>query len=285
LTSKRHLSSCPEGVAVLLVRDPGAAFARIVRLFFPQALEPLGLLGNGISDGAHVSAGADLEPDVSVEFGAVIASGVSIGSGTRIGAQTTIAPGVKIGRNCNIGPQVAIQHCVLGDNVILHPGVRIGQDGFGYSSSAEGHAKIPQVGRVIIQDDVEIGANACVDRGALRDTLIGEGTKIDNLVQIGHNVTVGRHCIIVSGVSLAGSVTLGDFVAIGGHTVINNHVVIGTGARIGAVSAVREDVPPGERWAGVPAQPAKQWIRGLIALARLAKEDRGSRAESKRGAG
>jgi UDP-3-O-[3-hydroxymyristoyl] glucosamine N-acyltransferase len=281
LTNTRHLQSCPDGVAVLLARDPGSAFASIVRQFFPQALQPFGLMGNGIADDAHVSAQAILEPDVTVEAGAVVAAGASIGSGTRVGAQTTIAPGVTIGRNCNIGPQVSIQHSIIGDNVILHPGVRLGQDGFGYSSSAQGHAKIPQVGRVIIQDDVEIGANACVDRGALRDTIIGEGTKIDNIVQIGHNVAVGRHCIIVSGVSLAGSVTLGDFVAIGGHTVVNNHVTIGMGAQIGAVSAVREDVPAGARWAGVPAQPAKQWIRGIVALGRLAKEDAGRRTAGK----
>jgi UDP-3-O-[3-hydroxymyristoyl] glucosamine N-acyltransferase len=163
-------------------------------------------------------------------------------------------------------------HALIGDRVILHPGCRIGQDGFGYVMSPRGHAKVPQVGRVIIQDDVEIGAGTAIDRGAIRDTVIGEGTKIDNLVQIGHNVSVGRHCVIVAHCAIAGSVTLEDFVALGGRVTINNHVTIGEGAQVAGMSGVNSDIPAGGRWAGLPAKSAKLWMREVAWLERAAKK-------------
>jgi UDP-3-O-[3-hydroxymyristoyl] glucosamine N-acyltransferase len=165
-----------------------------------------------------------------------------------------------------------VLHALIGDRVILHPGVRIGQDGFGYAMGPEGHAKIPQIGRVILQNDVEIGANTTIDRGALRDTTIGEGTKIDNMVQIGHNVVVGRHCVIVSQVAIAGSATLGDFVAIGGQAGIMNHVTIGDYAQVATLSAVREDLAPKGRYGGVPARPARDWLKETAALHKIARD-------------
>jgi UDP-3-O-[3-hydroxymyristoyl] glucosamine N-acyltransferase len=173
---------------------------------------------------------------------------------------------VQIGRDCSIGPGASVNHALIGDNVILHPGARIGQDGFRYQMSASGHTKVPQLGRVIIQDNVEIGAGTTIDRGASGDTIIGEGTKIDNLVQIGHNVTVGRNCIIVAQCGISGSVVLGDNVILGGQVGVADHLTIGEGAMIGAKSGVVSNVPAGEKWLGFPAWPGREFLRATAAL-------------------
>jgi UDP-3-O-[3-hydroxymyristoyl] glucosamine N-acyltransferase len=181
-----------------------------------------------------------------------------------------IGPCCRIGRDYSIGPGSTVSHALIGNRVILHPGVRIGQDGFGYAMGREGHFKVPQIGRVIIQDDVEIGANSTIDRGASRDTVIGEGTKIDNLVQIAHNVVIGRHCVIVAQVGISGSTTLEDFVVIGGQVGVVGHLRIGAGSQIAGSSNVATDVPPGSRWGGTPAKPVRDWFRELHTLKRLA---------------
>jgi UDP-3-O-[3-hydroxymyristoyl] glucosamine N-acyltransferase len=156
---------------------------------------------------------------------------------------------------------------------MVHPGCRIGQDGFGYVMSAGGHLKVPQIRRVIIQDDVEIGAGTSIDRGAFRDTVIGEGTKIDNHVHIAHNVSIGRHCVIVAQCGIAGSAILEDFVVLGGATSVIDHAVIGEGAQLAARSGVHTDVPAGGRWGGAPVRPLKQWFRELVTLERLARAE------------
>ncbi|MGL4444440.1 MAG: UDP-3-O-(3-hydroxymyristoyl)glucosamine N-acyltransferase, partial [Alsobacter sp.] len=216
-----------------------------------------------------VHATAVIEAGVTVDPGAVVGPGAEIGAGTVIASGAVIGPQVRIGRNCSIGAGCTLQAALIGNRVIIHPGVRIGQDGFGFAMSPRGHMKVPQIGRVIIQDDVEIGANTCIDRGASRDTVIGEGTKIDNLVQIGHNVVVGRHCVIVSQVGIAGSTTLEDFAVLGGQVGVAGHLTVGMGAQVAAQSGVAGDVPRGARYGGSPAQPALNWAREIALLKSL----------------
>jgi UDP-3-O-[3-hydroxymyristoyl] glucosamine N-acyltransferase len=191
---------------------------------------------------------------------------------------------VRIGRNCAIGSHASIIHTLIGDSVIIHPGCRIGQDGFGYMMGPKGHAKVPQVGRVIIQDGVEIGANTAIDRGAIRDTVIGEGTKIDNLVQIGHNVSIGRHCIIVSQCGISGSVVIEDHVILAGQVGLPDNVTIGEGAIVGAQSGVMSDIPAGERWLGYPAMRGREFLRNMMALRQWVNEDGAARDRDQRNA-
>jgi UDP-3-O-[3-hydroxymyristoyl] glucosamine N-acyltransferase len=261
----------PAGVVALVVPDAARAFARLAAWFYPEAMAPVSDFGTvGVSPGAHVHPTARLEPEVTIDPGAVVGPGAAIGGRTLIRANAIVGPGVQIGRDCVVGAGAVVTHACLGDRVVLHAGVKIGQDGFGYLPGKAGHAKVPQLGRVLIQNDVEVGAGSTIDRGALRDTVIGEGTKLDNLVQIAHNVVIGRHCIIVAQVGIAGSTTLGDFVVIGGAAGIAGHLSIGDGAQVAAAAAVMHDVPAGARWAGYPAQDARAAFKEIAAVRRLA---------------
>ncbi len=271
LTSTRFEKQIPATIVALRVGAPYRAFVEVARLLFPEALRPASsFAANGVAAGASVHPQARLEHGVTIDPGAVVGPRAEIGGGTVIGPGAVIGPDVRVGRNCSIGANTTIHHAILGDRIIIHPGSHIGQDGFGYVMGAAGHLKIPQVGRVIIQNDVEIGAGSAIDRGANRDTVIGEGTKIDNLVQVGHNVSIGRHCVIVGQSGISGSVTLEDYVVLGGRVGVNNHVTIGEGAQIGATSSVNGDVPAGGKWGGTPAKPYKQWFREVLAIERLA---------------
>lgn len=260
---KALVSLIPAHIPVLLAKSAQAAFALAGALLHPEGLRPVRMTSEPaqISPAAHVDPTARLEDGVEVEAMAVIGAHAEIGSGTRIGPGAVIGPGVRIGRDCTIAAGATVQVALVGNNVIIHNGARIGQDGFGYAPGPRGMLKIVQVGRVIIQDHVEIGANTTIDRGTMDDTVIGEGTKIDNLVQVGHNVRIGRHCGIVSQVGIAGSTVIGDGVMIGGAAGINGHIKIGDGVQIAAMSGVLADVPPGEKYGGVPARPLKDYLR------------------------
>ncbi|MBX9931425.1 MAG: UDP-3-O-(3-hydroxymyristoyl)glucosamine N-acyltransferase [Methylobacterium sp.] len=285
LVSRRFAARVPGSTVGLVIADPYRAYSRLLAILHPDAMRPGSLFdAAGVSPGAHVHSEARLEAGIVVDPGAVIGPGAEIGSGSVIGSNAVIGPGVRIGRDCAIGAGATLTHALVGNRVIIHPGARLGQDGFGFAMGAGGHPKVPQIGRVIIQDDVEIGANTTIDRGASRDTVIGEGTKIDNLVQIAHNVVIGRHCVIVSGVGISGSTTLEDYVVLGGQVGVVGHVRIGMGAQIAGSSNVNGDVPPGSRWGGTPAKPVRAWFRELTTLARLAERSgRDAEGSSKAG--
>ncbi|MEW6644457.1 MAG: UDP-3-O-(3-hydroxymyristoyl)glucosamine N-acyltransferase [Pseudomonadota bacterium] len=273
LVSERMEPAVPPHVAVLRVADPYRAFVRVARQFYAESLRPQSSFGNdGIASSAVIHPTAHLEEGVVVDPLAVIGPDVEIGAGTVIGSNAVIGANVKIGRDCSIGMGSSIICALIGNGVIIHPGCRIGQDGYGFVPGPDGHMKIPQTGRVLIQNGVEIGAGTTIDRGAMRDTVIGEGTKIDNLVQIGHNVVIGRHCIVVSQSGIAGSSILGDGVVLAARIGVSDHAVIGDGAQIAARSSVVGEVPPGVKWGGSPAKPIKQFFRELFEVERLGRE-------------
>jgi UDP-3-O-[3-hydroxymyristoyl] glucosamine N-acyltransferase len=242
------------------------AFAAAARLFYPDS----GLVKWSQSESIHPSA--RIADGVSLAPGVVIGPGVEIGGGTRIGPNTVIGRGVAIGRDCEIGSNVSVSHSYIGDAVLILSGAQIGGPGFGFASGPAGHEKIPQLGRVILQDRVEIGASTAVDRGALGDTVIGEGSKIDNLVQIGHNTRIGRHVVIAGVSGIAGSCEIGDFVILGGQVGVADHAKIGDRARLAArTGAIPGELAGGQDYGGMPAKPMREYAREIAAIKMLVK--------------
>lgn len=264
--SEKMVPHAPEGLALLVSAFPYKAYARAAQAFYPDVKPEA-----GISQAAHIDKSADIGDGCTIEAGVVIKEGVRLGNHCWIEAGAVIGRNVMFGDHCRVGSHATISHSHIGNHVRLYPGVRIGQDGFGFAIDPSGHIKVPQLGRVIIHDHCEIGANTTIDRGAGPDTIIGAGSWIDNLVQIGHNVKIGRGCIIVSQVGISGSTELGDFVAMGGQSGAAGHLKIGAGARIAAQSGLMRDIPAGEEYMGTPAVPIRQFMRQVAKLAQLVK--------------
>ncbi|MHC3126229.1 UDP-3-O-(3-hydroxymyristoyl) glucosamine N-acyltransferase [Brevundimonas sp. GN22] len=257
----------PDGVAIIASRQAQADWARTsMMLHAPRRLTRSIPLSEAAEDDTVVT-----------EPGVVIGEGARIGRGSYIGANTVIGSGVQIGRDCVIGSNASLTFCLLGDRVKVYSGVRIGESGFGAAVSRDGPIDIPQLGRVILQDNVTIGANSCVDRGAYDDTVIGENTKIDNLVMIGHNCVIGRNNLMAANTGISGSVTTGDNVIFGGKAGIGDHINIGEGARVAAGAGVLADIPPGETWSGYPAKPLRQFLRETVWLSKQVAHRKGSK--------
>jgi len=259
--------AAPDRCATLVTPLPRAAYAIAVeRLYRPRTPR---------SEPPWVDPSADLEADVLVGPGVVIGPGAAIGQGTVLGPGAYVGPGVAIGRRCHIGPRAVVVFALIGDRVRLHAGAIIGEPGFGAAAGPRGVVDVPQLGRVILQDGVTVGANSCIDRGAFDDTVVGENTKIDNLVQIAHNVVIGRNCLLAAHTGISGSTVIGDGCVFGGRAGVSDHVTIGAGARVAAASGVMKDIPAGESWGGSPARPVSRWMRETAWLARLARRRSG----------
>lgn len=262
-----ELAGTPGGEqARIVLAGPQEALLQLLPRLYRQPDRP-----SGIHPTARLGRGVTLGEDVAIGPYAVVGDGASLGNRATVGAHVVIGEGVTVGDDCQLFPHVTLYPGArLGDRVIAHAGVRIGSDGYGYVFAEGAHRKIPHVGRCLVGDDVEIGANSTIDRGSIDDTVIGAGTKIDNLVQIGHNCVVGKLCLVMSQVGLAGTTRVGDGCVLAGQVGVAGHLVIGDAARVGAQAGVFGDIPAGETWSGYPARPHRESLRASAALFRLA---------------
>ena len=270
ILKKEHSDYAPKNLYLIYSENPYMDFTKISQKFYPFELLPKST--SGVNSQHIYDESIKLGKDVIIEKGAVIGKNVTIGDKTTISSNSVIGTGVEIGSDCYIGSNVNITHSIIGNNNIIHQGTSIGQDGFGFSMSQEKHHKIPQVGRVIIENNIEIGSNCCIDRGSLQDTIIKNGTKIDNLVQIAHNCVIGENCIIAGMVGLAGSTTLEDFVVMGAKSGAVGHLTIGKGSQIAAKSGVSKTLPPGKIWAGFPIREVEKWKKEISTLRKASRD-------------
>ena len=253
------------GKSAIILANPYLGFAKLVTLFYVRPPEV-----KGIMPGAFVGAGGVMGADVTVYPGAFVGDGVTLGDRVTLFPGVAVYDGAVIGSDTVLHANVSIrERCRVGNRVIIHNGTVVGSDGFGYAPDGKGHYKIPQVGIVIIEDDVEIGANTTIDRAALGATIIRRGAKIDNLVQIAHNCVIGAHSIIVSQVGVSGSTKLGEFVTLGGQVGVAGHLEIGDRVMVGAKSGIHNDIPAGQVYSGYPAMPHKQWLKAAMAVPRV----------------
>jgi UDP-3-O-[3-hydroxymyristoyl] glucosamine N-acyltransferase len=258
------LPRVPERTVAIVTEEPYAGWARVAALFHPaRAASP------GVHPSAVIMEGARVDPSAEIGPFSLVEVGAEIGARCRIGPFVAVGAGVLLGPDCRIGAHASLSHAILGTRVYVYPGARIGQEGFSFAPTRSGFLSVPHLGRAILEDDVEVGANTTIDRGSTGDTVIGAGSRLDNLVQIGHNVRLGRCCAVVAQVGIAGSTVLEDFVQVGGQAAMAGHLNIGKGARIGAQAGVISDVPPGAALVGSPAQPRQDFFRQVAALKRL----------------
>jgi UDP-3-O-[3-hydroxymyristoyl] glucosamine N-acyltransferase len=269
----------PDGAAAIVTPEPYVAWAKVATLFHP--VPPA---NGGIHATAVIGEGAAIDPSAEIGPLAVIGARAEIGPRCRVSALAVIGPGVVLGPDCRIGAHASLSHALLGARVYVYPGARIGQEGFGFAITAEGFHSVPQLSRVILEDDVEVGANSTIDRGSLQDTVIGAGSRLDNLVQIGHNARLGRGCVIVSQAGVSGSTILEDHVMIGPQAGLTGHLRIGRMARIGAQAGVMADVEAGAEVVGSPAQPRRAFFREVATLRRLVRDsDKATASTAKAG--
>lgn len=264
----------PASLALIVSERPRRAFAKIAALFYPQTDTR-----SGIDSAARVDPSATLGDGCYVGPGASIAAGAKLGAGVRICASATVGENVEIGAGTVIGENASVSHCLIGERVVIYPGARVGNCGFGFEVDESGLVKMPQLGRAIIEDDVEIGANSCVDRGSGPDTIVGRATMIDNLVQIGHNVQIGKGCIICGQVGIAGSARIGNYVVLAGQVGVGGHLEIGDGVQVAAMSGVSNSIAPGQKVGGLPTVPINEFRRQIAAVKALGR--RKSDQESK----
>lgn len=270
--SEKLAEHAPAGAAVIVTGEPQAAWSRVAALLHPAI---------GLRNDQPIHPEARLEDGVYLAPGVTVGQGARIGSNTRVGANCAIGPGVAIGRDCVIGANTTIEFALIGDRVAVAAGAVIGSAGFGVAAGATGLVDIPQLGRVILQDGVSIGANTTIDRGAWDDTIIGENTKLDNQVQIAHNVVMGRNCVMAAHCGISGSVTFGDNVQCGGDVGIKDHVRIGNNVQLAARSGVMRDIADGEIVGGSPAQPIKEWMREIAWVRNAIAAEREAKARQK----
>lgn len=270
IVKPKYAGKAPDSMALLICEQPYMAYARVAQAFYPQDVTDA-----EVSEDAHVHPTAQVGANCEIGAGAVIERGAVLGPDCVIGSNAVVGANCQLGAKVRLGPGVTVRFSLLGDRITIHAGARLGEDGFGFAPDPSGHVKIPQLGRVIVGDDVEIGANATIDRGSAGDTIIGPGCWIDNSVQIAHNVELGRGCILAAMVGIAGSTKLGDFVVAGGQTGITGHLNIGSGAQIAGQAGVMRDIAPGGIFGGSPAVPIRQYHKQTAILGRLA-ETKGS---------